>query len=104
MNTTEDGLEPVGEGPIDTLDMIEQARHMGMLAGADYAKAMLREVFRANIGTVVEVLDAHDPIHDLDDFSREVRICPGVCGFIGNPTDWERHVADKLADTLAGGR
>ncbi|TGB37914.1 hypothetical protein [Mycolicibacterium peregrinum] len=35
MNATEDGTEPVGEGPIDTLDAIERASSIGMLSAGD---------------------------------------------------------------------
>ena len=41
MNATEDGLEPAGESPaIDTLKAIGRGAVAGMLAGADYAKAI----------------------------------------------------------------
>lgn len=106
MNTREDETEPLGESPaIDTLGAINRAAELGMLAGADYAKALTREVFRANIDPLVKAFDDHDPgilrAKDLG-AADDMYQCPRSCGFVGAEADWKRHLADKLADALAG--
>lgn len=49
MNATEEG-EPLGEGPIDTLTAIKRGAVLGILSGADYAKAItaVRELHTEN--------------------------------------------------------
>lgn len=107
MNTCEDETEPLGESPdIDTSSAITRAAELGMLAGADYTKALTREVFRANIGVLIKAFDDHDPgIYRAAhiDTGADVYRCPDTCGgFAGTREEWERHLADKLADALAG--
>lgn len=87
-------------------EAIERAAELGMLAGADYVKALTREVFRSNIGTIIAVFDAHDPgIYRAADVeaAEDLYRCSDACGgFVGTEAEWKRHLADKLADALAG--
>lgn len=84
-------------------DAIERAAELGMLAGADYVKALTREVFRTRIEAVVAAFDDHDPgILRAKDVgaAEDMYQCPRSCGFVGAEGDWKQHLADKLADAL----
>ncbi|AEL19975.1 hypothetical protein CL81_gp53 [Mycobacterium phage Charlie] len=94
MNATDDGLEPVGEAP-----------EVPSRRGNGHASMLTREVFRANIKTVILMFDRHDPgIYAADRFGStdDIYQCPFPCGFRGTLSEWEQHLADKLADALAG--
>ena len=68
MNATEDGLEPAGESPaIDTLTAIGRGAVAGMLAGADYAKA------------ITAIRELHRPV------GRDTNPRCGHCGYVQHP-------------------
>lgn len=101
---------------MDTREAIERAAELGMLAGQDYAQAcanlnaareqvfpippeFVRGLFHARIDAVVEAWDAHEA--HLEDWRTPV-IYRCRCPFRGTEAEWKRHLADKLADALAG--
>lgn len=98
MNTTEDGT-PLGEyaSPREVFRSWDDL-------GESLAKDLVRDVVRSNIGIFIAVFDAHDPgIYRAVDVeaAEDLYRCPDVCGgFIGTRSEWERHLADKLADAL----
>lgn len=92
---------------MDTPEAIERAAELGMLAGQDYAKALanlgvaqaVRGLVHARITDIVATFDDHNPLIE-DDGTYACWQKP--CRFRGQREEWERHLADKLADALAG--
>ncbi|OBK04055.1 MULTISPECIES: hypothetical protein [Mycolicibacterium] len=113
---------------MDTREAIERAAELGMLAGQDYAQAcanlnaareqvfpippeFVRGLVHARISDIVATFDAHDPgIYRAADSGEphDLYRCGVGCAkppespFFGTREEWERHLADKLADALAG--
>lgn len=100
---------------MDTPEAIERAAELGMLAGQDYAKALadqiesnarvqaaiavaesgVRVLVHARITELIDVVDNHNAELWQGEYG-----CPNNCGFRGTQAEWERHLADKLADAL----
>lgn len=116
MNARGDQSEPLGESlDTDTVAAIGRAAELGMLAGRDLVTAkrdagvltlpvvglsadLVRGLIRERIADIVAVIDDHDPgVYEGVEYS-----CPGRCKFRGAQAEWERHLADKLADALVG--
>ncbi|OMB96758.1 hypothetical protein A5733_11425 [Mycobacterium sp. NS-7484] len=100
MNATEDD-QPLGENP--DLATIERAVELGFLAGADRHRAIaqvsagrIRERVHGRITELAAVFTAHN----AETYDGRVYRCP--CKLRGTRAEWERHLADKLADALAG--
>lgn len=56
----------------------------------------VRQFLRENITAIVATADLHDAtIRDDDTY-----VCPRPCPFTGTPTEWEKHLADVIADKL----
>lgn len=100
MNTCED---------VDPMAGIEKAAETGMLDGADLATAIVRTLVHERITAVVAAFDAHDPgIHRAADSGKphDLYRCPVGCAqapespFLGTREEWERHLADKIAEAL----
>lgn len=97
---------------ITDAEAIERAVQLGFLAGADRHRAVtqlaaerIRERVRAHITELLAAFDDHDPgilrAKDVD-AAEDMYRCPRSCGFVGPEGDWKRHLADRLADALAG--
>ncbi|TPW95722.1 hypothetical protein [Mycolicibacterium fortuitum] len=103
---------------ITDAEAIERAVELGFLAGADRHRAIanvtadrIRERVRERITAVIAAFDAHDPgIYRASDSGKphDLYRCGMGCAqapespFLGTREEWERHLADKLADALAG--
>ena len=89
-------------------EAIQRAQEIGMLAGQDLATARaqlvpgahidgaIRALVHVLIGDIVAAFDAHN----AETYDGKVYRCP--CKLRGTRVEWERHLADKLADALAG--
>ncbi|MFV8049755.1 hypothetical protein [Mycobacterium sp. 48b] len=98
---------------MDTREVVEHAAELGFLSGVDLAKArrlaeahqQVRSLMHTRIDAMVGAFDNHDPgilrAKDVDAVEDMYR-CPRDCGFVGTEAEWKRHLADKLADALAG--
>lgn len=91
---------------MDTPEAIERAAKIGMLAGLDLETARaqlgagqpeLRALVHARITDVVAAIDDHEA--HLEDWRSPV-FYRCRCEFRGTEQEWERHLADKLADAL----
>ncbi|MCG7610371.1 hypothetical protein [Mycobacterium sp. CnD-18-1] len=99
---------------MDTPEAIERAAELGFLAGADLAQARaqldtppgahingaLRAIVHIRITELVGAFDAHNAEAYAETSEGRAYLCP--CNFRGTREEWDRHLADKLADALAG--
>lgn len=101
---------------MDTREAVERAEEIGMLVGQDLADAralalapvlpQVRGLVHDRIAEVLAAFDDHDAtIYRAKDTGKphDLYRCPDACGgFIGTEAEWKLHLADKLADALAG--
>lgn len=92
-------------------EAIQRAEEIGMLAGRDLAQAIaqldtppgahidgaLRAIVHDRITELAAAFDAHN----AETYDGKVYRCPCE-GMRSTRVEWERHLADKLADALAG--
>lgn len=86
---------------MDTREAVERAAELGMLAGQDLATARAQLVPGAHIDGAIRAL-VHTRITELITVFDDQMGTLIVGEFDGTYAEWERHLADKLADALAG--
>ena len=79
MNATDDGVEPLGEGPIDTLTAIGRMAELNMLCPADNVTATEQLAERQG-----QALDNVRELHTESTYWKNCRCChePWPCGTI----------------------
>lgn len=83
MNATEDGAEPVGEGPVDTLDAIERGAVIGVLSAADKVLAT-KQLAERQAQALNAVRELHRSVNlvSCEECGLSEEVCGCATGFL----------------------